>query len=106
MLNASHIQMNRAALSAESTNSTPPFTAGWFATNPTTWPASRPNPVTPSGAYDGLSSKNESASAIASITWWMSNPTLSSAGTRSRANGRAAGAASYDGGAERQQPGT
>ena len=36
MLNASHIQMNRAALSAESTNSTPPFTAGWFATNPTT----------------------------------------------------------------------
>ena len=34
-LNASHSQMNRAALSAESTNSTPPLTAGLFATIPT-----------------------------------------------------------------------
>ena len=34
MLNASQHQMNRAALSAESTNSTPPLAAGLLATTP------------------------------------------------------------------------
>ena len=35
MLNASHSQMKRAALSAESTKSTPPLYFGWLATMPT-----------------------------------------------------------------------
>ena len=35
MLKASHSQMKRAALSAESTKSTPPLHFGWFATMPT-----------------------------------------------------------------------
>jgi hypothetical protein len=38
-LKASHSQMKRAALSAESTNSTPPFHLGWLATIPTVRPA-------------------------------------------------------------------
>src|SRR5438105_13694850 len=37
-LKASHNQMNRAALSAESTNNTPPLTAGLLATIPTGFP--------------------------------------------------------------------
>ena len=41
MLNALQVQMKRAALSAESTNSTPPLTFGWFATIPTTRPSMR-----------------------------------------------------------------
>ena len=41
MLNALQVQMKRAALSAESTNSTPPFCFGWFATIPTARPSSR-----------------------------------------------------------------
>ena len=40
-LNALQVQMKRAALSEESTNSTPPFTFGWLATMPTTRPSSR-----------------------------------------------------------------
>ena len=59
-LNASHSQMNRAALSAESTNSTPPRTALLFATMPTGRPSIRANPVTSSAANSGLTSKNES----------------------------------------------
>jgi hypothetical protein len=41
-LNALQVQMKRAALSAESTNSTPPRCLGWFATTPITRPSSRP----------------------------------------------------------------
>ena len=41
MPNALQVQMNRAALSAESTNSTPPLNFGWLATIPTTRPSSR-----------------------------------------------------------------
>ena len=41
MLNALHVQMNRAHLSAESTNRTPPLTLGWLATIPTTRPSIR-----------------------------------------------------------------
>ena len=40
-LNALQVQMKRAALSEESTNSTPPFCLGWLATIPTTWPSRR-----------------------------------------------------------------
>ena len=72
MLNASHCQMNRAPLSAESTNNTPPFTAGWFATTPTTSPSSSPRPVTSSGANSGFTSKNDPSSMMASITVRMS----------------------------------
>src|SRR6201996_183739 len=41
MLNALQVQMNRAALSEESTNSTPPLTLGWLATIPITRPSRR-----------------------------------------------------------------
>ena len=41
MLNALQVQMKRAALSEESTNSTPPLTLGWLATIPTARPSSR-----------------------------------------------------------------
>ena len=44
-MNASHSQMKRAALSAESTKSTPPRCFGWFATMPTTRPSMRAKPV-------------------------------------------------------------
>ena len=44
MLNASHSQMNRAALSAESTKSTPPRWAGLLATTPTGRPSSSAEP--------------------------------------------------------------
>ena len=40
-LNALQVMMNRAALSAESTNSTPPFCRGWLATIPTARPSIR-----------------------------------------------------------------
>ena len=38
---ALQVQMKRAALSAESTNSTPPLNFGWLATIPTARPSSR-----------------------------------------------------------------
>jgi hypothetical protein len=41
-LKALQVWMKRAALSAESTKSTPPFCRGWLATTPTTRPSSRP----------------------------------------------------------------
>ena len=47
-LKASHIWMNRAALSAESTNSTPPLNIGLLATTPIAWPSSRAKPMTSS----------------------------------------------------------
>ena len=40
-LKALQVRMKRAALSAESTNSTPPLTLGWLATIPTTRPSRR-----------------------------------------------------------------
>ena len=72
MLKASHSQMNRAALSAESTNSTPPFCSGLLATMPTGRPSMRPSPVISSGAKSGLSSKKLSASSRPSSTACMS----------------------------------
>ena len=40
-LKALQVQMKRAALSAESTNSTPPFCLGWLATMPIARPSRR-----------------------------------------------------------------
>ena len=40
-LNALHVQMKRAALSAESQNSTPPLCLGWLATMPMAPPSRR-----------------------------------------------------------------
>ena len=50
MLNASHSHTNRATLSEESTNSTPPLCTGWLATTPITWPSRRASPTTTSFA--------------------------------------------------------
>ena len=72
MLKASHSQMKRAHLSAESTNSTPPFCIGLLATKPTGRPSMRPSPTITSGANSGLTSKNDSASTRPSITRCMS----------------------------------
>ena len=64
-LNASQHQMKRAALSAESTNSTPPLRAGLLATTPTERPAMRAKPTISSGANSGLTSKNVPSSTRA-----------------------------------------
>src|SRR3954452_23010277 len=105
MLNASHSQMNRADLSAESTNSTPPRTAELFATTPIGRPSSRAKPVTTSAANSGLISKNESASTSPSISSRISNGTDSSAGTTSSTSTVAASSAAASGGSSRQQVG-
>ena len=65
--------MKRAALSAESTNSTPPFHFGWLATMPTARPSRRAKPVTSSRANSFLSSKKLPSSTSASMTSWMPN---------------------------------
>ena len=70
--NASLNEMNRAALSAESVNNTPPFCAGLLATTPIGRPSSNPNPTMSSGANSGLISKNDSASRRPSSTSCMS----------------------------------
>jgi hypothetical protein len=66
-LKASQLKMKRAALSAESPNSTPPLTSGLLATIPTEAPFIRPNPVMSSGAKRGLVSKKLSASISPSM---------------------------------------
>src|SRR5207247_4947986 len=83
MLNASHSQTNRATLSEESTNSTPPLCIGWLATTPMTVPASRPRPVITSFAQVGLTSKNESSSTRPATRAYMSKTFDSSCGTMS-----------------------
>ena len=54
MLNASHSEMKRAALSAESTKIAPLRTLGWLATMPTTRPSRRASPTTISCAHRRL----------------------------------------------------
>src|SRR5690349_14011736 len=98
MLNASHIQMNRADLSAESTNSTPPRTAELFATTPIGRPSSRPKPTTTSAANSGLISKNEPVSTSPSTSSWTSNGIDSSVGTQSSVSSSAAASGSTSGG--------
>jgi len=101
-LNASHSQTNRAALSAESTNSTPPFCIGLLATMPTGRPSSSASPVITSGANSGIRSKNDSASMSPSIRSCMSYARCSSAGTAAAVSNRAASRGSYRGGVWRQ----
>src|SRR5436190_13069850 len=99
MLKASHSQTNRATLSEESTNRTPPRWAGWFATTPTTSPFSRPSPVRTSLANSGLISKNESSSRMPATMAYMSNDFDSSSGTMPASDPRyAGGRPSADGG--------
>jgi hypothetical protein len=62
------MRMNRAALSAASESSAPPFCIGWFATTPTAWPATRANPMTMFFAHVGLISNQLSLSKTALIT--------------------------------------
>ena len=66
-------EMKRAALSEESTISTPPLTLGWLATRPTARPPRRAKPTMISGAKSRLISKKEPASMTRSITSYMSN---------------------------------
>lgn len=91
--------MKRADLSAESTNSTPPFHFGWLATIPIVFPSRRPKPVTTSRANSFLISKNEPASITRSITSKMSNGRFSSFGiaASSSAGGRAGSAPARSG---------
>src|SRR5438094_7697472 len=53
--------MNFAALSDESTMSTPPLTFGWLATIPTGWPSRRAKPTMTSWAKRRLISNHEPA---------------------------------------------
>src|SRR5215213_6757576 len=101
MLKASQSQMNRAALSALSTNSTPPRTAELLATMPTVSPSMRPNPVTSSAANKGLTSKKEPSSTSPSITSWTSNGVLSTSGTTLPSSTRAGASGWYEGGDSR-----
>src|SRR5262249_58587520 len=80
MLKASHSQMNRAALSAESTKSTPPLYFGWLATMPTGRPAMRPRQVMTSWAKSFFTSNNEPASTSSLIRANMSKGLFWSAG--------------------------
>ena len=105
MLKASHSQMNRAALSAESVNSTPPLTAELFATMPTLSPSIRPNPTTSSGAKSGLISKKLSSSTRPSMKSWTSNGWLSRSGTLVRVSGVAGSSGWYVGRGECQLSG-
>ena len=80
MLKASHSQMKRAALSAESTKSTPPLYLGWLATMPTGRPSMRARPVISSWAKSFFTSKNEPASTSSWIRANMSKGLFWSAG--------------------------
>src|SRR5215510_13046923 len=81
MLNALQSQMKRAALSDESTMSTPPFTFGWLATMPTARPSMRASPTMTSPAKSFLISNHEPASITRSMTSYMSNHLRWSYGT-------------------------
>ena len=84
MPNASQVWMNRAALSAESTNSTPPLNMGLFAITPVTCPSSRAKPVTTSRAHSAWTSKKESSSTSPRTNRRMSKACRSLSGTRAR----------------------
>ncbi len=89
---ASQSPMKRAALSAESTNSTPPFTFDWLASTPTGRPSMRANPVRISPAHSRFSSHQELASTRRSRTSRTSKGLFSSFGiTDSRSAGSFSG---------------
>ena len=103
-LNASHMRMNRAALSAESESSTPPFCIGWFATTPTEFPAARANPTTMFLAHAGLTSNHDPSSNTTLITLRTSYAARGLTGTifSNPATSRSAGSPpSTNGGASR-----
>ena len=81
MLKALQIQMNRAALSDESENSTPARCIVWLARIPTGCPPSRASPVISSWAKRSLYGKNVLSSTMASISSWLSNGRSSRVGT-------------------------
>ena len=95
MLNASHSCTKCVALSAESTNSTPPLNSELLPTTPTTWPSSRPNPTSTSRAQPGWISNSDPSSSSAAAYRRMSNACRSEPGTSARRSplpGPAAGA--------------
>jgi hypothetical protein len=102
-LKALQVQMKRAALSAESTNRTPPFIFGWLATIPIACPSSRANPTTSSLAQRACTSQRESASTSDSIRSLMSNAEFSSGGTTSDTGRSDAGSAGGAGGGAARQ---
>jgi len=99
--------MNFAALSDESTMSTPPLTFGWLATIPTVRPSRRAKPTMTSWAKRRLISNQEPASMMRSMTSYMSKYFRWSYGTMS-SMGRPAlgGAAALAGGSSRYDRGT
>src|SRR3989442_9228552 len=106
MLNALQSQMNRAALSEESTISTPPLTFGWLATMPTGRPSMRASPTMTSAANSFFTSNHEPASITRSTTSYMSNHLRWSYGTISSIERPAFGsAAAARGGSSRNGPG-
>ena len=105
MLKASHSHTNRAALSAESWNSTPPFCIGLLATNPVTAPPRRPNPTTNSLANSGLASIHDPSSTSARITLRMSYALRSSSGIIDAVSGVTGSTLAIDAGRVRQLSG-
>ena len=104
-LNALHVEMKRAALSAESLNSTPPLWFGWLATSPTARPSRRAKPTISSFAQRAWISSSEPSSISAAISACMSNGLFSSSGISSEMSGpgcRRAGAGGAAGGAPSQ----
>ena len=104
-LNASHSWMNRVALSAESTNSTPPLNIGLLATTPIGWPSSAAKPITSSRAQSAWISKNESSSTIPRTYLRMSKACRSLTGTSARRSVGLGGLAGRRGGGCCQLPG-
>src|SRR5262245_20189585 len=106
MLNALQSQMNFAALSDESTISTPPLTFGWLATTPITRPPTRPSPTMISRANSAFTSNHEPSSMTRSMTSYMSKYLRWSYGTISSISRPAFGStASRDAGVSRNEPG-
>jgi hypothetical protein len=80
-LNASHSCTKRVALSAESTNSTPPLCSELFATTPMTSPFRRAKPTVTSRAHSAWISKYEPSSTRPLTKRRMSKAIRSLAGT-------------------------
>ena len=84
MLNASQSCTKCVALSAESTNSTPPLKIELLPTTPTTRPSSRPRQTSTSRAQPGWISNTDPSSSSALAYRRMSKACRSDAGTSAR----------------------
>jgi hypothetical protein len=104
-LNASHSCTNRVALSAESTNSTPPLNIELLPSTPTAWPSSRANPTVISRAQRAWISKYDPSSTSAFTYRRMSNACRSLSGTRARRSPAPGPAGSIAGGSPCQLDG-